>query len=770
MEQTVRTSEVSIPDEIVAKWQTVVNILADIVHVPAALIMKVDPPYIEVFRSSDSDGNPYHAGDREHLAGLYCEQVITSGEKLLVPNALQDPAWNQNPDIKLGMISYLGFPLLWPDGKVFGTICVLDRKENRYSEEYKALLRQFKELIESHIGLLYQRCELERAITEREQAKQSLQESEERFRRFSDAAFEGIAIHDNGVIIDVNQAYAAIFGYEQSEVIGMHVLDFAAPESRNLVMKNVLAGYEQPYEFIGQRKDGSTFVSEVHGKAIPYEGRSVRVTAVRDITERKRLEEALEHSKAEWESTFDAMSDWVCLLDIKTRNVLRTNQAGAAYVGMPLAEIAGKHCCTLIHGIEENIPDCPLTRMLHTHHRESAEVQLPDSDRWVMVTVDPVMDTDGNLVSAVHIVRDITKRRLAGQALRESEEKYRVLVENAADMIFMIDEQYKVLSLNRAAAGALGKTQEEIVGKSIFDLYPQHVATSYAENLQQIFQTGEGHISESIMIMGDRELWISTSLNPVKSHEGHVVAVLGVARDISERKRVEESLQQRVQEMAALNILGRQVSATLSLDQVVDAALDGITTSVAPDLALLFLRKGDELRLVNVTATKPELSREETPVNRAGECLCELAIHQEKALFFRDIISDSLCTWEECKKAGLRSFAALPLRSGDEIIGVLGVASTTERDFAKRATFLETIASEVAIGVQNARLYEQVQRYAEDLEQRVAERTAELQRFVNLMAGREVRMAELKDVIRQLRAQLREAGLAPIADDPLFVE
>jgi hypothetical protein len=86
---------------------------------------------------------------------LYCETVIKTKRRLLVPNATTDEQWSNNPDIKLGMISYLGYPITLPTGDVFGTICVLDNKENRYSETYEQLILQFKELIESHLLLLY---------------------------------------------------------------------------------------------------------------------------------------------------------------------------------------------------------------------------------------------------------------------------------------------------------------------------------------------------------------------------------------------------------------------------------------------------------------------------------------------------------------------------------------------------------------------------------------------------------------------------------------
>jgi GAF domain-containing protein len=117
---------IQVPSDIVRKWQEIVDLLAAIVHVPSALIMRVEPPHIKVFVSSESEGNPYEPYELAPLnTGLYCETVMKTRQPLLVPDALGDEAWNSNPDIKLGMISYLGVPVSWPDGEVFGTICIL---------------------------------------------------------------------------------------------------------------------------------------------------------------------------------------------------------------------------------------------------------------------------------------------------------------------------------------------------------------------------------------------------------------------------------------------------------------------------------------------------------------------------------------------------------------------------------------------------------------------------------------------------------------------
>ncbi len=153
---------ISIPDHLVQKWQRIVNIIAKVIQVPAALIMKVDPPYLEVFCSSDSKNNPYKLGYREHWSGLYCEHVLRTKEDLLIPNALQDKHWDNNPGIKLGMISYFGLPLFWPEGEAFGTICVLDSKENSYNTIYKDLILQFKGLIEAHLELMWNIADRER--------------------------------------------------------------------------------------------------------------------------------------------------------------------------------------------------------------------------------------------------------------------------------------------------------------------------------------------------------------------------------------------------------------------------------------------------------------------------------------------------------------------------------------------------------------------------------------------------------------------------------
>ncbi|MBU2515544.1 GAF domain-containing protein [bacterium] len=157
MKENEQSMHIEISEEIQTKWQNIVDILSELVDIPAALIMRLVQSDIEVFISSQSENNPYRPGDHEHFlgSGLYCETVINTNDKLLIPNALTDKNWKNNPDIKLNMISYLGFPILLPDGKPFGTICVLDNKQNSYSGTYENLLKNFRDIIQSELGLIY---------------------------------------------------------------------------------------------------------------------------------------------------------------------------------------------------------------------------------------------------------------------------------------------------------------------------------------------------------------------------------------------------------------------------------------------------------------------------------------------------------------------------------------------------------------------------------------------------------------------------------------
>jgi PAS domain S-box-containing protein len=142
-------------------------------------------------------------------------------------------------------------------------------------------------------------------ITERIQAQEEMRKSEARYRALSEATFEAIFISENGICLDTNQRATELFEYDYNELIGIFGTDIIAPESKELVRRNMLSGYEKPYEAIAQKKDGTKFHVEIRGKMMKYEGKDVRMTVVRDINEQKLAVEALRESEKRYRNLFN---------------------------------------------------------------------------------------------------------------------------------------------------------------------------------------------------------------------------------------------------------------------------------------------------------------------------------------------------------------------------------------------------------------------------------------------------------------------------------
>lgn len=145
-------------------------------------------------------------------------------------------------------------------------------------------------------------------LCERDRTMAKLRESEERYRNLNSASFEGIAITENGRFVDVNEQMLGMFGYEREEMIGREVIELVAPESRSIVAESIRKGREENYEHWLLRKDGSSFIAEARAKMMRVEGRTLRMTALRDITDAKRAEEALRESEKRFRSYFELAS------------------------------------------------------------------------------------------------------------------------------------------------------------------------------------------------------------------------------------------------------------------------------------------------------------------------------------------------------------------------------------------------------------------------------------------------------------------------------
>lgn len=179
---------------------------------------------------------------------------------------------------------------------------------------------------------------LSRDISDRKLAEELLRESEEKFRALSEATFEAIFLTDQGICIGQNLSAEAMFGYTTEEVVGKGGAGLLAPESREGVLHNMLSGFEEPYEAVALRKDGSTFPCEIQGKMINYRGNQIRVAALRDITERKQAQQALRASEESYRRLFDGSRDGIYITTLDG-DLVEANQSLLDIFGFTRDEI-----------------------------------------------------------------------------------------------------------------------------------------------------------------------------------------------------------------------------------------------------------------------------------------------------------------------------------------------------------------------------------------------------------------------------------------------
>lgn len=283
------TSELAIPSDVLRSWQRIVDLLANIMHVPSAVVCKLEPPdytHYTVISSSNSIGNPFPVDEIFSMdIGTFCETVIKSREPLLVANGLEDDQWKSAPEMRVGMVSYLGFPVFWPDGRVFGTICVLDDKTNRYSDLYQDLLAHCRDVLQGDLQTLA------RLGNELEEQRAHLSEL---FARVPEAV---VMVDRDSRITRVNPEFTKIFGYTAAEAIGQRTKDLIAPddlqeEVESFMYRMVQTGEVFAVETIRRHKNGTRIPVSLICVPVSSNARgNTGYVIYRDITETKRLQD-----------------------------------------------------------------------------------------------------------------------------------------------------------------------------------------------------------------------------------------------------------------------------------------------------------------------------------------------------------------------------------------------------------------------------------------------------------------------------------------------
>jgi PAS domain S-box-containing protein len=408
-------------------------------------------------------------------------------------------------------------------------------------------------------------------ITGRKRVEEALTESENRLRTLSEATFEGIAITEKGVCVDANQQLVSILGYEMDELIGLEVSKCVAPEDVDFVQSKIMEGVEEPYEHRALRKDGEIIFVEVHARMMEIKGEQVRVTVIRDISERKLKEKALEESELRFRSLIEQTTDAVfCYefdspisidlpIDEQVRlmydsTLVECNEVCAKAYGDFLPEdVIGKKLTDLF-GTHSGSLDDLFTALVQGNYQivdgEGVEKMEDGTERYFLNNGHCVVDND-KILRVWGTFRDITKRKQAENELQKSEERFRVLYNNSPDMYVSVSpDDASVLMCNETLLKNTGYSRDEIIGSPIFKLYHDDCMDEVKIAFQQFVDTGKIRDKELILKRKDGSIIeVSLNVDAIKDESGKTLYSISSWRDITERKRIEEEIRNLNEEL-----------------------------------------------------------------------------------------------------------------------------------------------------------------------------------------------------------------------------
>jgi PAS domain S-box-containing protein len=335
------------------------------------------------------------------------------------------------------------------------------------------------------------------------------------------------------------------------------------------------------------------------------------------------------------------------------------------------------------------------------------------------------------------------------ETARQSEERYRKLVESANQAIFIVDRQGVFRFMNGSAARQLGDQPQSFLGRTMWDLFPQPFADKHMVEVRAVLDAGSPKSTESQTVLQGKHRWRETSLQPLKNDAGDYDTVLGISSDITERKEAEATLKRYSERLRVLHEIDRGVLATHSPKAIAEVALKHVRR--------LIPSWGAAVVMFDLEKYQYEVLAGEAAGFRTGKRYPITDRHILESLEEGDtVVVDDICetgarspAWSRLAELGQRALLNVPLTVRGELIGVF--AMTSERPGAYTQEHVKVsreIASSLAVAIQDARLLEaeraarkeniqllaQVSRHADELEQRVTERTEELSTLYEIAA------------------------------------
>lgn len=400
-----------------------------------------------------------------------------------------------------------------------------------------------------------------RDITQRRKMETALRESEERLRQLIEFAPDAIYVNDlDGVFIDGNKQAEELTGYKKEELVGKNILNVGLIPEKSLpkiiesLQKNIQGLKSGPDEIEMVRKDGSIIIIEV--SAIPVKrGEKIECLGIaRNITERKKIENALRDSEAKYRLIFENVSDVIFSYDSEFK-ILSVSPSAEKSLGYKTDELVGKP----IQDLNLLTPDSMKAALSNALRALAGErigsimyefVKKDGSTAFGEVNSSPLIQ-DGNVVSVIAVARDITERKRMEDALRESEEKIRNILQSSPDAILVSDLNGVAIDCNQASLNVFGVARkEDLIGRSIYEF----IATKDKERvLEDIVKAAEQSSIRNIEYIfkdtNGREFPAEVSASAVHDASGNPRYFVAIVEDITERKQMMKKLEEYSQQL-----------------------------------------------------------------------------------------------------------------------------------------------------------------------------------------------------------------------------
>jgi PAS domain S-box-containing protein len=378
-------------------------------------------------------------------------------------------------------------------------------------------------------------------ITELKLVQEKLEESQERQRIMAEAVFQGIFIHDDGVLIEANKRFYDMVGYTAQELIGKQILPLIlTEEAQKIIVQNMRKSPSDIVRVAAVRKDGTLFPVEVAGRDIIHNGRRVRVAVAVDLSERIRAQEELHESQERYRQLIETAGISITCFDENLRITLVNSVSAVRYQRQP-EEIIGKRLSEIMASPWCDTIEANIRKVLESGRVSELEVELmfPVGHRWFWSRACPFYDFSGKVIGVTVFAHDITEQKLAQIALYESEHGRRTLTEMVMEGIFM-HEDGVLLEANPRYFEMFGYKPEELLGKQA------RCITLTPESLQMAMDNVYKSEGKRIQVTGVRK---DGSQFPCEIYGADAVykgrnVRIAVAMDISDRINAEAELAQ----------------------------------------------------------------------------------------------------------------------------------------------------------------------------------------------------------------------------------